>query len=135
MRGVQQPPLDLMIPVSFGELVDKITILQLKVQNVDGPALEHVSGELALLQAIDQSCGADPADPNRRRLAVINRSLWDVEDQLRDCEAQRAFGRRFLALARSVYRLNDQRARATKRQLSLSHGSRVIEEKAYGSRR
>lgn len=124
-------PLDLLIPVSFGELVDKITILEIKIQKVEGPALEHVSCELAMLQAIDHACSADLSDVIRSRLRAVNRKLWDVEDQLRDCEVQRAFGRRFVALARSVYLLNDQRA-ALKRQLSLSHGSRVVEEKAYG---
>ena len=128
---------NLMVPVSFGELVDKITILEIKAQTFQGAALEHVTHELNLLQAIYQAHQAvsDEVLPDNalwERLRRVNRSLWQVEDALRDCEARRDFGRHFIALARSVYLINDRRA-ALKRQLTLSHGSGIVEEKSYGT--
>lgn len=128
---------NLMVPVSFGELVDKITILEIKAQTFQGAALEHVTHELNLLRAIHQAHQAvsDEVlsdDALWERLRRVNRSLWQVEDALRDCEARRDFGRRFIALARSVYLINDRRA-ALKRQLTLNDGSGIVEEKSYGT--
>lgn len=126
-----------MVPVSFGELVDKITILEIKAQTFRGAALEHVTHELNLLRAIHQTHQAvsdEVSSDNAlwERLRRVNRSLWQVEDALRDCEAKREFGRRFIALARSVYLMNDRRA-ALKRQLTLNDGSGIVEEKSYGT--
>lgn len=128
---------NLMVPVSFGELVDKITILEIKAQTFQGAALEHVTHELNLLRAIYQvhQAVSDEVlsdDALWERLRRVNRSLWQVEDALRDCEARRDFGRRFIALARSVYLINDRRA-ALKRQLTLNDGSGIVEEKSYGT--
>lgn len=123
---------ELLIPVSVGELVDKMTILEIKVQACQGLALEHVSLELQLLTAIYQvHCGGlDAAVMDRLR--QVNRQLWSVEDELRDCEARHDFGHRFVHLARSVYRTNDKRAHF-KRQLNLACGSAIVEEKSYRS--
>jgi hypothetical protein len=133
---------NLMIPVSFGELVDKITILEIKAQTFQGAALEHVTHELNVLRVIHQDHQAVSVDPVSNevvsndalweRLRRVNRSLWQVEDALRDYEAKREFGRRFIALARSVYLINDRRA-ALKRQLTLNDGSGIVEEKSYGT--
>lgn len=128
---------NLTVPVSFGELVDKITILEIKAQTFQGAALEHVTHELNLLRAIHQAHQAVsdevlPDDALWERLRRVNRSLWQVEDALRDCETRRDFGRRFIALARSVYLINDRRA-ALKRQLTLNDGSGIVEEKSYGT--
>lgn len=128
---------NLMVPVSFGELVDKITILEIKAQLFQGAALEHVTHELNVLRAIHQAHQSVSGDAVSyqalwEQLRRVNRKLWQVEEALRDCEAQREFGRRFIALARSVYLINDRRA-ALKRQLTLNDGSGIVEEKSYGS--
>jgi hypothetical protein len=124
---------DLMIPVSLGELVDKITILEIKAQKFQGVALAHVTRELELLRAIAAPHAPVIDGADWHRLRDVNLKLWCVEDRLRDCEAQREFGRRFIGLARSVYLINDRRA-ALKRQLNLNCGSEIVEEKGYGSR-
>lgn len=123
---------NLMVPVSFGELADKITILEIKAQAFEGVALAHVSHELNLLRAIHQAHQAVSDDALWEHLRRVNRSLWKVEEALRDCEAKREFGRRFIALARSVYLINDRRA-AIKRRLTLNDGSVIVEEKSYGT--
>lgn len=123
----------LLIPVAVGELVDKLTILALKVAHLRGAALEHVQREqLLLLQVLEQ---ADPRfDPVlQEQLQPVNAELWQVEDALRDCEQRSSFGPEFVALARSVYRLNDRRA-ALKRAINLESHSSLIEEKSYGQR-
>lgn len=123
----------LLIPVAVGELVDKLTILALKVAHLRGAALEHVQREQRLLQQVLEQ--ADPRfDPVlQEQLQQVNAELWQVEDALRDCEQRSSFGPEFVALARSVYRLNDRRA-ALKRAINLESHSPLIEEKSYGQR-
>lgn len=118
------------IPVSTAELVDKLSILELKAAHLNGQALDHVHTELALLRERlrPQESGVPPQ--LAAQLAAVNRQLWDVEDQLREHERRQCFDQTFIALARAVYRLNDQRA-ALKRQINLASGSGLIEEKAY----
>lgn len=121
----------LLIPVGVGELVDKLTILAIKVRHLRGAALEHVQREQQLLQEVlDQAAPRfDPA--LQQQLQQVNGELWQVEDALRDCEQRSSFGPEFVALARSVYRLNDRRA-ALKRAINLESHSPLIEEKSYG---
>ncbi|HEY8003758.1 MAG TPA: DUF6165 family protein [Phenylobacterium sp.] len=117
-------------PISWGELVDKITILELKAERLgDAAALDNVRRELALLRALEP----DPAGPLaglRARLAAVNARLWEVEDRLREKETAADFGPEFVELARSVYLSNDERA-AIKREINLALGSEIIEEKSY----
>lgn len=121
------------VPVSWGELVDKITILELKTDRLrDAAARANVARELALLRAAArplwrevEACGL--LDPVRR----VNAALWAIEDDIRGCEAAGDFGPRFVALARAVYQRNDERA-ALKRRINLAVGSELIEEKSYG---
>ena len=120
------------IPVSVGELVDKLIILELKQRHLSGEALEHVNREHALLlqefQALRQSVPADL----QRQLQEVNGQLWQVENAIRDCDQRADFGPAFVSLAQRVYRLNDRRA-AIKRAINLATGSSLIEEKCYGS--
>lgn len=121
---------DLRIPVSIGELVDKITILEIKLEQLQGDALEHVQRELGLLREV-LAAAALVIDPQLwRELAAINRSLWRIEDDIRELERLGSFGDAFIALARSVYRSNDHRAQL-KRLINEQHGSLIVEEKGY----
>jgi tetratricopeptide (TPR) repeat protein len=128
-------PLDVCIPVAPGELVDKITILEIKLERIrDSAKLANVRAELAELTVARERYLPDSAELLRltRELKAINEALWQIEDDLRDCERVRDFGPRFIQLARSVYQNNDRRA-ALKRQINQQLGSRLIEEKSYAS--
>ena len=121
------------IEVSPGELVDRITILEIKAERIADPGrLANVREELATLSRARD--GALPPGPEVDRitadLRTVNETLWDVEDALRDCERAGDFGPRFVELARSVYRTNDRRSEL-KRALNLALGSRLVEEKSY----
>jgi Family of unknown function (DUF6165) len=118
------------VPVSWGELIDKITILEIKAERLREPAaLDNVRRELALLlDALPPP--TDGLDPLRRELGEVNRRLWDIEDAIRAKEASRSFDAEFVALARSVYRTNDERARI-KRDINHLLQSPLIEEKHY----
>ena len=134
MRQAQQ----LLIPVSTGELVDKITILEIKKRKIKQPeALKNVSTELELLQDIlssfSQSLSKAENEKNneiKRDLEKINLQLWNVEDALRSHESKQYFGPEFIKLARSVYTLNDQRAKL-KRSINILCKSNLLEEKSY----
>lgn len=120
-------------PISIGELIDKITILEIKTERIaDVGKLRNVAAELALLNDLKTGAGLDTPQmqPHARALKSINQTLWDVEDALRELELARDFGTRFVELARSVYRNNDQRARV-KQQINVEFGSEIMEEKSY----
>lgn len=120
------------VPVSWGELLDKLTILTIKRDRITRPdALLHVEQEHALLSAAAaQVLGTEGLAPLMQRLTRINATLWEVEDALREQEAEAQFGPSFVALARSVYRTNDERA-AIKRRINDLLGSQLVEEKSY----
>ena len=124
--------MDVHIPVSIGELIDKITILQIKASRFQGEALAHVQRELDLLEKVRHDAGVSLPEGLEQELAAINGKLWTIEDAIREREAACDFGERFIELARSVYRCNDQRA-AVKRQINASTGSSLVEEKSYSS--
>lgn len=121
-----------LIEVSWGELIDKATILELKVERLSAPAaVDNVRRELAVLnEVIDTLQAPDALDALKRRLAGINATLWEIEDEIRGKEAAGAFDARFIELARAVYINNDQRA-AIKREINLLLNSDLIEEKQY----
>ncbi len=120
-------------PVSYGELIDKITILEIKSRRIADPAkLANIRNELDLLQATwanDSASQTDIAD-ERARLLAVNELLWDIEDKIRLKERAQAFDQEFIELARSVYFRNDERA-AFKREINLKLGSQLVEEKSY----
>ncbi len=124
---------DLLVPVSPGELLDKITILRIKVARIlDAAKLANVRLELDLLEKTwrDAGCAAFDVAHDERALQGVNERLWDVEDLIRDKEAKQTFDREFIELARAVYVSNDERA-AIKKRINLQLGSRLIEEKSY----
>lgn len=121
------------VPVSPGEVLDKITILEIKSERMTDPQqLENVARELALLR--ETWANAVVADETVARLheelREVNEALWNIEDEIRDKERVKAFDQRFVELARSVYFTNDRRS-CIKKSLNLHLGSRLIEEKSY----
>jgi hypothetical protein len=124
--------LPLLAPIAPGELLDKISILEIKSERIkDRAKFENVRLELAALLAVREMLSRpDELAALTAELKKVNECLWDVEDELRDCERRQDFGPRFIDLARSVYRHNDCRA-ALKREINILLGSRLIEEKAY----
>ncbi len=122
-------------PISLGELIDKITILEIKVANISDPAkLKNVSHELAILDAkVNQlldAAGKAKLSPLKKSLRDINQELWIIEDDIRDCEYAKDFSDKFIQLARAVYVTNDKRAKV-KKDINLAFGSELIEEKSY----
>lgn len=120
------------VPVSWGELIDKVTILEIKAERIKRPqALANVEREHRLLHAIAaQVQGEVGVAALTADLKHVNEQLWEIEDALREHEDATDFGLRFVELARSVYRLNDERA-AIKRRINLLLGSELCEEKSY----
>jgi len=123
----------LSVPVSPGELLDKISILEIKAERIDdGDKHANVERELDLLTGLWHAAGLESNEITelRARLRAINERLWDIEDAIRDCERRGDFGERFVDLARSVYRTNDRRA-ALKRRINQRLDSTIVEEKSY----
>jgi uncharacterized protein YukE len=124
---------EIQVPVSFGELLDKISILQIKSERITDPAkLANVRHELQTLEATWQAHPAAARDVAglRAELKAVNEALWDIEDAVRLKERDQAFDADFVALARSVYVNNDERARV-KKAINLALGSGYVEEKSY----
>lgn len=123
----------MMIPVSFGEVLDKITILEIKSERMNDPAkLANVRLELDELNRVWAGTLGNPGrvDQERDELKAVNEKLWDIEDAIREQELSGDFGERFVELARQVYFTNDERA-AIKKKVNLALGSRFVEEKSY----
>ena len=123
----------LLVPISVGELLDKISILEIKAEAISDPAkLANVMRELAALDAVRRREVA--ALPELAalfaELQAVNRRLWRIEDDIRAIERAGQFDDRFIELARSVYRCNDERA-VVKRRINELTGSEIVEEKSY----
>jgi hypothetical protein len=119
-------------PVSWGELADKITILEIKAERIDDAGKRaNVQRELDLLR---EKMALAPDRPGLAGLVdglrAVNLELWVIEDDIRDCERAKDFGAQFIALARAVYQTNDRRA-ALKKDINLLLGSGIVEEKSY----
>jgi hypothetical protein len=133
MSGNGDAPQPIFVEVGAGELVDKATILDIKLERFSDPAKRaNVERELRALE---------PARARLKRafsalaalegeLKRVNQKLWEVEDAIRRCEAEGDFGPRFVELARAVYKNNDRRA-ALKKEINLIAGARIVEEKSY----
>ena len=124
---------EVLVPLSPAELLDKITILRIKVARIqDAAKLANVKRELSLLEKTWKESGAAAHDValDERALENVNERLWDIEDRIRDKEARQTFDREFIDLARAVYICNDERA-AIKKRINLQLGSRLVEEKSY----
>jgi len=122
-------------PVSFGEVLDKITILEIKTEQIKNKdKLHNIKTELDLLQNTwdDFVEGNNKINTLKEKLKSINQALWNIEDDIRLKEGKKQFDDEFIQLARSVYVTNDKRAEV-KKQLNLLLGSTLVEEKSYES--
>lgn len=123
------------VPVSWGELIDKITILEIKAELLSSQsARENVKRELMRLMAIWEPVEVEHRDiaPLKDSLKRVNETMWQIEDDIREKEAQKCFDDEFIAFARAIYRTNDERARI-KRQINTLLKSEIIEEKQYSA--
>lgn len=120
---------EILMPVSLGELTDRLAILQLQARRIRGSGLEPVQRELALLQAVFEPLAAWVPERLQRQLVSVNAELWQLEDGVRSCERRDAF----VAMARGIHRLNDRRA-AIKRAISLAGGSVLVEQQVVEGR-
>lgn len=133
MSSPQSHAVSFRIEVSPGELLDKMSILQIKSERVGDPAkLKNIRYELELYEDIVRGRIPDGKKMSvlTAELKAVNEALWTIEDEIRACEARGDFGDSFVALARSVYRTNDRRA-AIKREINVLCGSSIVEEKSY----
>ena len=123
----------LKVEVSVGELLDKMTILEIKSERITDPAkLENVNKELDLLRKTWAEAPLSATDVSTQVAALkqVNETLWDIEDSVRRHEAKQTFGADFVSLARAVYQNNDRRA-AIKKEINQKLGSELMEEKSY----
>jgi prefoldin subunit 5 len=120
------------IPVSPGEIIDKITILEIKADRVeDGKKLINIRRELELLSdKANANLPMDRLSNLKSELKSVNEKLWEIEDDIRTCERHSDFGETFVQLARSVYITNDRRA-ILKKEINMLLGSEIVEEKSY----
>jgi hypothetical protein len=124
---------DIKVPISPGELLDKVTILRIKSQRMSDPV--KVSNVRLELRALEETWSASAyasidIDADLRALLAVNERLWVIEDDIRDKERAQSFDAEFIRLARAVYFENDERA-AIKRRINTTLGSSIIEEKSY----
>jgi len=127
--------MQLQVPVSVGEVLDKITILQIKLAHISDAAKRvNIQNELdALLPLVaGDAFTTDQMQGLMAELKAVNEALWDIEDDIREKEAAKSFDAEFIRLARAVYVTNDKRAKI-KKQINLATGSALIEEKSYES--
>ena len=123
----------LLIEISAGELIDKLTILEIKMSRIaEQEKIINVQTEYESLKSIwsTQIQSSDQIEFLTSKLKLINEKLWQIEDDIRQCERESNFGQKFIKLARNVYKCNDQRA-SLKKQINKSLGSRLVEEKSY----
>ncbi|WGI20605.1 DUF6165 family protein [Amylibacter sp. IMCC11727] len=124
---------EILTPISPGELLDKLTILTIKLENItDATKRANVQVEHSLLSKVaDEGIPkSDEISALNASLLAVNKELWDIEDDIRDCERAGDFGDEFIRLARAVYVTNDKRA-DLKKQINLALGSEIVEEKSY----
>ncbi len=124
---------EILIPISPGELLDKITILQIKVERMTDPVkVANVKTELDMLSKVWSEAVEVDAEiaTLTAELKAVNEALWEIEDDIRDEERNKRFDERFIELARAVYVTNDERANA-KKKVNLHLNSSIVEEKSY----
>lgn len=120
------------VEISIGEIVDKLSILQIKKLNIlDEEKLLNVRKEYDyLLQVVESDLNFSTSDELYRELFMTNKKLWDIEDKIRDKERDKSFDEEFIELARSVYFTNDERSKI-KKNINIKYGSNFVEEKSY----
>ena len=122
----------MIIEISIGEAFDRLTILKIKSEKIkDESKLTNVMKEYFYLQKLlNEELDVTEENEDFKKLLEINETLWEVEDLLREFEEEKSFGDEFIQLARSVYVLNDKRARV-KKDINVAYGSQFVEEKSY----
>ena len=121
---------NILVPISVGELIDKITILEIKKKYMSGEKMKNVNNELKSLQVILHNQKLEVDQNLYLNLKKINSSLWEIEDKIRIKESLKEFDEDFIELARSVYKVNDERS-LVKREINLKYNSGIVEEKSY----
>lgn len=122
-------------PISLGELLDKISILQIKKSNIkDNEKLKLIIEELTLLEKKLHDVFSDNINIKEYvdKFFIINSKLWAIEDHIRDCEKQKKFDQKFIELARSIYFTNDERSKL-KLEINQKFGSKIVEVKSYSN--
>ena len=122
----------ILAPVSLGELIDKITILEIKQIHMTGIKLKNVDKELKLLKKILQDKNLEIDIDLINNLKEVNNNLWEIEDNIRIKESNQEFDKEFMELARSVYKENDKRA-SIKKEINQKYNSELVEEKSYNN--
>ena len=120
----------ILAPISIGELVDKITILEIKKERITGEKFNHINNELNYLQEVFENNNLEIDKLILTTLKQVNMNLWDIENEIRIKEQKNEFDQDFINLARSVYKKNDKRA-SLKKEINLKYGSMLVEEKSY----
>ena len=117
-------------PISIGELIDKITILEIKQIHMNGIKLKHINKEVKQLKNILQDKNLEIDIDLINNLKEVNTNLWEIEDNIRIKESKQEFDNEFIQLARSVYKENDKRA-SIKKEINQKYNSDLVEEKSY----
>ena len=121
---------NIVVPISVGELIDKITILEIKKKYMSGEKMKNVNNEFKSLKVILNDEKLEIDQNLYLKLKKINSSLWEIEDKIRIKESLKEFDEDFIELARSVYKINDERS-LIKREINLKYNSGIVEEKSY----
>jgi len=125
--------IEIQIPVSVGELFDKISILEIKLNRIqDSSKIDNVKKEIDLLRSISHQIDQRFIKNLIKDLSEINKNLWDIEEQIRDKEEKKTYDQDFINLSRSIYIFNDKRS-ILKKQINLITNSCIVEEKSYTS--
>ncbi len=128
--SIKKPFFNVFVPISVGELIDKLTILEIKKKYMSGEKMKNVNNEFKSLKVILHNEKLDVDQNLYLKLKKINLSLWKIEDKIRIKESLKEFDEDFIELARSVYKVNDERS-LIKREINLKYNSVIVEEKSY----
>ena len=130
MKSESKTSSNILAPVSIGELIDKITILEIKSEHMMKTKLKNVSKELGLLKNILKDNNIEIGEDLVNDLKIVNNKLWEIEDKIRIKESKQEFDNEFIEIARSVYKENDMRA-SIKQKINYQYNSELVEEKSY----
>ena len=128
--SIEKTFFNIFVPISVGELIDKITILEIKKKYMSGEKMKNVNNEFKSLKVILNNEKLEVDQNLYLKLKKINSSLWEIEDKIRIKESLKEFDEDFVELARSVYKINDERS-LIKREINLKYNSGIVEEKSY----
>ena len=128
--SIEKTVCNIFVPISIGELIDKITILEIKKKYMSGEKVNNVNNEFKSLKVILNNEKLEVDQNLYLKLKKINSSLWKIEDKIRIKESLQEFDEDFIELARSVYKVNDERS-LVKREINLKYNSGIVEEKSY----